>query len=181
MDLFVADQQANGFKDTAISRHETVDADYGRIDTRIVTVLHDVPWLNRRHDWPGPKAVAIVESTRETGAKIEKETRFYIASLTAPDSTVGPTIRGHWSIENSLHWAMDMTFRADECRVWKNNPPANLAMIRDIAHNLVRMASGRNPSACAAWLPRGTTTIWPAYCCVIDLTDSPALPAVRCC
>jgi predicted transposase YbfD/YdcC len=143
VDLFVAEQQANGFKDTESSRHETVDADHGRIETRTVTVIHDVAWLNHRHDWPGLKAVAIVESTREIGAKIEKETRFYITSLTAPASTVGPAIRNHWSIENSLHWVMDMTFRDDECRVRKNNAPANFAVIRHMALNLIRMAPGK--------------------------------------
>jgi predicted transposase YbfD/YdcC len=98
--LFVAEQQANGFKDTEISRHETVDADHGRIETRTVTVIHDAAWLNHRHEWPGLKAVAMVESTRETGGKIEKETRYYITSLTAPAARVGPAIRDHWAIES---------------------------------------------------------------------------------
>jgi predicted transposase YbfD/YdcC len=143
VDLFVAEQQANGFKDTEISRHETVDGDHGRIETRIVTVIHDAAWLNHRHAWPGLKAVAIVESTRETGEKIQKETRFYITSLTAPASRVGPAIRDHWSIENSLHWVMDMTFRDDECRVRTDHAPANLAVIRHMAHNLIRLAPGK--------------------------------------
>jgi hypothetical protein len=53
-------------------------------------------WLNHRHDWPGLKAVAVVESTREINGKTEKETRFYITSLTAPASLVEPAIRDHW-------------------------------------------------------------------------------------
>jgi predicted transposase YbfD/YdcC len=143
VEVFVAEQQANGFKDTEISRHETVDGDHGRIETRTVTVIHDAAWLNHRHDWPGLKAVAIVASTRETGGKIEKETRFYITSLTAPASRVGPAIRDHWSIENSLHWVMDMTFRDDECRVRTDHAPANLAVIRHMAQNLIREAPGK--------------------------------------
>ncbi len=143
VELFVAEQRANGFKDTEISRHETVDADHGRIETRTVTVIHDAAWLNHRHDWPGLKAVAIVESNRETGVKIEKETRFYITSLDAPAVRVGPAIRDHWSIENSLHWVMDMTFRDDECRVRTDHAPANLAVIRHMAQNLIRRASGK--------------------------------------
>jgi len=143
VDLFVAEQQANGFKDTEISRHETVDADHGRIETRTVTVIHDAAWLNHRHDWPGLKAVAIVESTRETGGKIATETRFYITSLTAPASQVGPAIRSHWSIENGLHWVLDMTFRDDECRVRTDHAPANLAVIRHLAQNLIRQAPGK--------------------------------------
>ncbi len=143
VELFVAEQQANGFKHTEISRHETVDGEHGRIETRTVTVLHDVAWLNHRHDWPGLKAVAMVESTRETGEKIEQETRFYITSLTAPASRVGPAIRDHWSIENGLHWVMDMTFRDDECRVRTDHAPANLAVIRHMAQNLIRRAPGK--------------------------------------
>jgi predicted transposase YbfD/YdcC len=143
VELFVAEQQANGFTDTEISRHETVDADHGRIETRTVTVIHDAAWLNHRHAWPGLKAVAIIESVRESGGKIVTETRFYITSLTAPAALVGRAIRTHWSIENSLHWVMDMTFRDDECRVRTDHAPANLAVIRHMAQNLIRRASGK--------------------------------------
>ena len=143
VELLVSEQQANGFKDTEISRHETVDGDHGRIETRAVTVIHDVAWLNHRHDWPGLKAVAVVESSREIRGKIEKETRLYISSLTAPASRVGPAIRDHWSIENGLHWVMDMTFRDDECRVRTDHAPANLALIRHMAQNLIRRAPGK--------------------------------------
>jgi predicted transposase YbfD/YdcC len=143
VELFVSEQRGNGFKDAEISRHETVDGDHGRIETRTVTVIHDAAWLNHRHDWPGLKAVAIVASTRETSGKIETETRFYITSLTAPASQVGPAIRNHWSVENSLHWVMDMTFRDDECRVRTDHAPANLAVIRHMAQNLIRRAPGK--------------------------------------
>jgi predicted transposase YbfD/YdcC len=143
VELFVAEQRANGFKDTEISRHETVDADHGRIETRTVTVIRDAGWLNHRHDWPGLKAVTIVESVRETGGKTETETRFYITSLTAPAARVGAAIRDHWSIENSLHWVMDMTFRDDECRVRTDHAPANLAVIRHMAQNLIRRVPGK--------------------------------------
>ena len=141
--MFVAEQRANGFKDAVVTRHETIDADHGRIETRQITVVHDVVWLDDRHGWPGLKAVAIVESTRETRAKIETETRLYITSLTGPASVVGPAIRDHWSIENSLHWVMDMTFREDESRVRQDNAPANFAVIRHIAQNLIRRSPGK--------------------------------------
>jgi predicted transposase YbfD/YdcC len=143
VDLFVAEQRANGFEDTEIGRHETVDADHGRIETRIVTVVHDAAWLRHRHDWPGLEAVAIVESTREAGGKTEKETRFHIASLTAPASRVGPAIRDRWSVENGLHRVMDMTFRDDECRVRTDHAPANLAVLRHMAQNVIRQATGK--------------------------------------
>ena len=95
VELFATEQKANDFKDTLISRHETVDGDHGRIETRNYTVLHDVSWLQERHDWPGLRGVVMVESTRETGDKIEKETRFYITSLTHTAEQLGPIVRSH--------------------------------------------------------------------------------------
>src|ERR1022692_3982608 len=121
VELFVAEQKAAGFKDTKISRDETVDGDHGRIETRTTTVIHDVAWLQERHDSPGLRAVVIVESIRETGDKIERETRFYITSLVLLANLLGPVVRSHWAIENGLHWVMDMIFRDDECRVRTNH------------------------------------------------------------
>jgi predicted transposase YbfD/YdcC len=143
VELFAAEQKANDFKDTKISRHETVDGDHGRIETRKFTVIHDVSWLRERHNWPGLKGVVMVECMRETGDKIEHETRFYITSLTHTAEQLGPIVRSHWSIENSLHWVMDMTFRDDECRVRQGNAAANFTTIKHMAHNLMRKAPGK--------------------------------------
>ena len=81
VELFVAEQKAAGFRDTTISRDQTVDGDHGRIETRTTTVIHDIGWLQERHDWPRLKAVVVVESERQTGDKIERETRFYLTDL----------------------------------------------------------------------------------------------------
>jgi predicted transposase YbfD/YdcC len=144
VEVFVAEQKIKDFKDTTISRDETVDADHGRIETRTTTVIHDVAWLQKRHDWPGLKAVVMVESTREAGDKIERETRYYITSLVLMAILLGPIVRGHWAIENSLHWVMDMTFRDDECRVRTNHAPANFTTVKHMAHNLIRKAPGKD-------------------------------------
>jgi predicted transposase YbfD/YdcC len=144
VELFAAEQQANGFKDTHVSRDQTVDGDHGRIETRTYTVFHDVDWLQERHDWPGLKAVVMVESTRELVDKVERETRFYLTSLIWLAHQIGPVIRSHWAIENSLHWVMDMIFRDDECRVRTNHAPANFTTIKHMAHNLIRRAKGRD-------------------------------------
>jgi predicted transposase YbfD/YdcC len=144
VEAFVAEQEANGFKDTKVSCHQSVDGDHGRIETRTYTVIHDVAWLQERHDWPGLQGVVIVESTREIGEKIEQETRFYITSLVWLACALGPVIRSHWSIENSLHWVMDMIFRDDECRVRTDHAPANFTTLKHMAHNLIRMAPGKD-------------------------------------
>ena len=142
--LLAAEQRANGFKDTKISQHQTIDSDHGRIETRDITVIHDVGWLRERHDWPGLNGVVIVESQRETGDKTERETRFYITSLVLLAALIGPMVREHWAVENSLHWVMDMIFRDDECRVRTDHAPANFTTIKHMALNLIRRASGKH-------------------------------------
>jgi predicted transposase YbfD/YdcC len=144
VEIFAAEQKANGFKDTQVSRHQTVDGDHGRIETRTYTAIHDVAWLQERHDWPGLRGVVMVESTREIGDKIERETRFYITSLVWLASQMGPVIRSHWGIENSLHWVMDMLFRDDECRIRTDHAPANFTTIKHMAQNLLRKAPGKD-------------------------------------
>ena len=144
VELFAAEQKANGFKDTKVSRHETVDGDHGRIETRAYTVIHDIAWLQERHDWPGLKSVVMVESTREIGDKTERETRFYITSLVLAAHLIGAVIRSHWAVENSLHWVLDMIFRDDECRVRKDYAPANFTTLKHMAHNLMRLAPGKD-------------------------------------
>jgi predicted transposase YbfD/YdcC len=144
VELFVAEQKAADFKDARISRDETVDGDHGRIETRTTTVVHDVAWLQERHGWPGLKAVVIVESSREIGDKIERETRFYITSMILLANVLGPIVRSHWAVENSLHWVMDMIFRDDDCRVRTDHAPANFTTLKHMAHNLIRRAPGKD-------------------------------------
>jgi predicted transposase YbfD/YdcC len=142
--VFVTEQKANGFKDTTISQHETIDADHGRIETRTYTAIHDVEWLQEHHNWPGLEAVIMVESRREIDGKVSQETRFYITSLVLLAELVGPMIRDHWMIENGLHWIMDMVFRDDECRVRTENAPANFTTLKHMANNLIRKAPGKD-------------------------------------
>ena len=144
VELFAAEQKAKGFADTEISRNTTIDGDHGRIETRTTTVFHAVEWLQERQDWPGLKAVVMVESSREIGGKTVQETRYYITSLVMVAALPGPVVRSHWAIENSLHWVMDTIFRDDECRVRTDHAPANFTTIKHMAHNLLRQASTKD-------------------------------------
>jgi predicted transposase YbfD/YdcC len=147
VEIFAAEQKANGFRDTTVSRSTTADGDHGRIETREVTVFHDAVWLRDRHDWPGLNAVVMVESRRELrggAGRTERETRFYITSLTLPADRIGAMVRDHWAVENSLHWVMDMVFRDDECRLRTDHAPANFTTIKHIALNLMRRGPGKD-------------------------------------
>jgi predicted transposase YbfD/YdcC len=85
--------------------------------------------------------------------RIEKS--LYITSLTLLANAIGPMIRNHWAIENSLHWVMDMVFRDHECRVRTENAPANFTTLKHMASNLIRKAPGmdsqRLKRMTAAW------------------------------
>lgn len=144
VEVFAAEQKATNFADTTISQDTTIDGDHGRIETRTTTVIHDVDWLRERHNWPGLNAIVMVESRREVGGKAEQETRYYITSLVLLAHLLGPVVRSHWSVENSLHWVMDMVFRDDECRVRTDHAPANFAAIKHMAQNLLRNAPGKS-------------------------------------
>lgn len=137
VELFANEQKARNFKDTTISQDKSVDGDHGRIETRRTTVFHDIGWLQERHNWPGLKAVVMVQSEREIAAKVERETRFYITSSTDKADKLGDVVRRHWAVE-SMHWLMDCLFRDDECRVRTEHAPANFTTIRHMAHNLLR-------------------------------------------
>lgn len=144
VELFVAEQKARDFKDTTVSRAETVDSDHGRIETRVVTVVHDIDWLQEQHAWPGLKSVVMVESIREMSGKTERETRFYITSLVLLANQIALLVRDHWAVENSLHWVLDMVFRDDECRLRTDHAPANFTTLKHMALNLIRRAKTKD-------------------------------------
>jgi predicted transposase YbfD/YdcC len=144
VELFAAEQTARAFQDAEVSRCRTVDGDHGRIETRDITVFHNVGWLQERHQWPGLKGLVMVESIREVAGKLERETRFYITSLALAAGLIAPFVRDHWSVENSLHWVLDMVFRDDECRLRSDHAPANFTTIKHMALNLIRRAPGKD-------------------------------------
>ena len=141
---FFIEQKANKYADCKPLRHETLEKSHGRIETRTVTVVGAIDWLRERHPWTGLTSIVMVESSREIGAKTEGERRFYITSLSAGAERVASAIRGHWGVENGLHWVMDMVFRDDECRIRKDNAPANFTTVKHMASNLLRAAPGKD-------------------------------------
>jgi predicted transposase YbfD/YdcC len=127
------------FQQTVYRRHETVDGEHGRIEVRRYYVTDDIEWLSRKADWKGLQSIAMVECERTiTGGETSRERRYYISSLAADAKQVGRAIRGHWSIENSLHWVLDIAFREDESRIRKDHAPENIATLRHIALNLLK-------------------------------------------
>jgi predicted transposase YbfD/YdcC len=127
------------FKQTAYTAEETIDGHHGRVEVRRYYATDDIEWLRKKTDWRGLNSIAMVESERTViGEATSRERRYYISSLAAEAKQLGKAIRGHWSIENSLHWVLDMGFREDESRIRKDHAPENVAILRHIAMNLLK-------------------------------------------
>jgi predicted transposase YbfD/YdcC len=118
---------------------ESVEKGHGRIETRICTCLAVNDLLDHvAEGFTDLRTVAAIRATRERDGKIEEQTRYFISSLPCDARQTARAARTHWSIENSLHWRLDVVFREDDSRIRKDNAPANLALIRRIALGLVK-------------------------------------------
>ncbi|HEY9747952.1 MAG TPA: ISAs1 family transposase [Allocoleopsis sp.] len=115
----------------------TTEAGHHRIDTRQgwAIALDQLPPLHQSEEWLGLQSIVLVERTRQLWNKTTHEIQFYLSSLGADDPRTTDVIRQHWSIENSQHWVLDVTFGEDDCRVRSLHAPHNLALIRRFALN----------------------------------------------
>ena len=143
--LFFADAFKKDLRGVAHDHYETIEKGHGRIETRSYWISEQINWLQKEHVWPGLRAIGCVESIREkvkTG-EVSKEIRYYITSLSADAICFADAVRRHWSIENNLHWALDVTFNEDQCRVRKDHGAENFAVVRHIALNLIRLEESK--------------------------------------
>ncbi len=131
----------------ACPEHRQGEAGHGRIEERVARVA-DAAWLAERHPhWKGLRSIAAITARRtdkKTG-ETSAETRLYIASLPPDPQRLLGACRSHWSIENNLHWQLDVTFREDECRTRKDYAGINLAMMRHAALNLLKREPSKIP------------------------------------
>jgi predicted transposase YbfD/YdcC len=130
----------------AVETCTTTDGDHGRIEVRRHAVCHDVAWLlsDRRYPgevaFPGLVMLGMVESTTERGGKVERARRYYLGSARLDAATFARAVRGHWGVENRLHWVLDVVFRDDLARLRTGHGPANMAVVKHMAMNLLRCA-----------------------------------------
>ena len=115
-----------------------VEADHGRIETRTATVSTEIGWLQKQHQWPGLKAIGKVERVRETAEKTTTETAYYLLSSELTPERFNEVVRQHWSIENSLHWRLDVVMNEDQDRTRAGNGAHNLAVLRHMAINAMQ-------------------------------------------
>lgn len=117
----------------------TQEKGHGRGEKREYRLLNDLSWMEQAEEWRGLKEIGMVKSTIVEKKENRQFTRYFITSLTDIDE-FADVLRKHWSIENQLHWCLDVIFREDALRARKDNSPLNLNILRKTALNLVSQA-----------------------------------------
>ena len=124
------------FKDVSYAYHEENDKGHGRLETRRYWITEDLCTLPKAELWKGLRSIGRVEREYWQHDKLIIEQRYFINSIEADAKIFARAVRGHWGVENRLHWCLDMTFREDESRIRKGNAPAIMTTIRHICLNL---------------------------------------------
>lgn len=121
-----------------LSEFETVEKEHGRVETRRYYLSDRLEWFADRAQWEGLRTVGMVEATREIKGQTSVERRYYLSSLPLDAKNFARAVRGHWGIENKLHWVMDVVFGEDQSRARAGYAAQNLATLRRLALNLLK-------------------------------------------
>jgi len=142
---YIDDQIDNEVNDESHSCLTTADADHGRVEERTYHLFTKIDWLHKKDDWEGLCSIGAVDSTRFINGKSSTQRRYFITSLKDLER-FAKDVRGHWGIENSLHWTLDVAFNEDKSTRKKGNSPANSTVLRHIALNLLKKEKTRKVS-----------------------------------
>ena len=129
-----------GFRGMSHGVYEETEGDHGRLETRRVWLTDEIHHLRGLEDWTNLNSLVMVESRRQVIRREESvERRFYISSLRGTDARrVAGYVRGHWGIENGLHWQLDVSFREDERRIRKGHGAENFSRLCRLGLNLLK-------------------------------------------
>lgn len=137
-DAVPAGSDAKATRPEGMDFHETTDKGHGRIEIRRYWHTEDIDWFEDKKHWPGLRSVGMVESTRIIKGQASVERRIFLCSIGRNARRFGEAVRGHWGVENPLHWTLDVTFGEDQSRAREENAAQNLATLRRIALNLAK-------------------------------------------
>ena len=134
---YVEEVRANASHESKAYRYQEVVKGHGRVDT--LTYYHlPLPEALAKRPWKGLRTVGVAIRSSERQGKHTLDTRYYISSLEVNVRRFAQAVRGHWHIENALHWCLDVTFREDECRVRNRHAADNLSWLKRFAISLLK-------------------------------------------
>jgi predicted transposase YbfD/YdcC len=122
---------------------ETIEKRHGRREVRRYWQTCDIAWFHDRSHWKQLASAGVVESRRTVHGHCSVERRYYLSSLPLGVEAFAQAVRGHWGVENPLHWSLDVTFREDQSRARTRYAAQNLATLRRLALNLIRLDKTR--------------------------------------
>lgn len=135
---FLDDAQTRGWVGVAHQVVQTVEKDHGRLETRRSWITEQIGWLADRDDWDALRSIGMVEAVREVNGQSTTQRRYYLSSLPAEAARFAAAVRGHWEIENCVHWVLDVQLGEDRCAVRHPHAAQNLAALRALSLNLLR-------------------------------------------
>lgn len=139
---FFEQARANQYEGCNCTMAKAIEKGHGRIEEREVVVASLLDWLDCREEWRDLRTLIEITTRREVGGKVSMERRYYISNLAMTAEKAMRIIRSHWSIENHLHWAMDVLFREDGCTVSTGNAAENFALFRRMAQSVLQAEAG---------------------------------------
>lgn len=127
--------------------YETHERGHGREEKRSYSVLYDLDKIRNRDEWEKLTVIGLCYSERTVGGKTSDELRLFIGSRKASARVYGEALRGHWGIENNLHWQLDVTFSEDDSSIQNRNAAQNVALLRKWALGLLKRHPGKDSIA----------------------------------
>ena len=135
---FFEEAQAKQYQGIDHDFSEQTDAGHGRIEVRRCWVVGDIDWLRHQDRWAGLRSLVLVEARRMVDEHESLDRRYYITSAAPVASKLLAAVRGHWGIENQVHWVLDVSFSEDRSRIRKGYGAVNMSLLRRLTLNLIR-------------------------------------------
>jgi len=128
----------NDFEEVECRQHHTSESGHGRIEERDYYQMKRPLDFPGKNEWAGMKTIGMVINNTECNGSFSDDVRYYISSLPLGVKRFAECVRGHWGIENGLHWTLDVTFDEDQSRISKDHGAENFGLLRRIALSVLK-------------------------------------------